>query len=131
MDLIQIIVYLDLLIGVLVAALIYLDMRNAGKVEALWVVIGLILGLIGALLYFIAVKQKRKDDFSYPPSPKYEKPEYSRKEEKVEMKVEEVAEVPDAPKEQIDGIPRCPHCGAAISVHDWECEKCGAQLKGM
>ena len=30
---------------------------------------------------------------------------------------------------QIDGIPRCPECGAAISSSDKSCKDCGAKLK--
>ena len=129
MDLVLILVYIEVLISVLVAAWIYLDMRNAGKVKPIWPVIGLLLGPIGALLYYVAVKQKREDEFSYPPAPKYEKPEYRRKATKVESAPEDIPEVEEKVVESIEGIPRCPHCGAAVSSRDWECAKCGAQLK--
>jgi hypothetical protein len=133
MDLLQILVYIEVLIGVLVAAWIYLDMRNAGKVEPIWPVIGLLLGPIGALLYYVVVKQRRGEEFSYPPAPRYEKPEYRRKEERGNVSPPEdvPSDVPEKVVESIEGIPRCPHCGAAISSRDWECAKCGAQLKRM
>ncbi|HSV42595.1 MAG TPA: hypothetical protein VLH13_04205 [Methanomassiliicoccales archaeon] len=77
---------------------------------------------------------------------KVEVPEIVTKEESMpEVKVEEepavmptppVEEKKEVPEEkprkkvtQIEGIPRCPECGAAISTYDIRCLGCGAQLK--
>ena len=32
-------------------------------------------------------------------------------------------------REQVEGIPRCPNCGAAVSAKDELCSECGAKLK--
>lgn len=44
-----------------------------------------------------------------------------------------VIEEKPAPKPkvtQIEGIPRCQECGAAVSSHDEKCPRCDAKLKG-
>lgn len=47
-----------------------------------------------------------------------------------ENRVEPVhVEKPQPKVHQIEGIPRCSDCGAAISIHDVTCPNCGKQLK--
>lgn len=58
--------------------------------------------------------QKQEDPFPEPPS--IEEPPVI-KEEKPPQKM------------QIEGIPRCPKCGAAVSSFDAKCGDCGAKLK--
>ena len=103
-----------------------------------WVAVGFLLSIIGAIAYVVAVKAEKKRAYQYPPATKYENPKYDFEGEKQEAS-SQPAQTPtqqakaeakgEEEVRQIRGIPRCRHCGAAISEHDWECPKCGAKLK--
>lgn len=123
-------------IGAGIAAWIYADTK-ARKKEASWkwVGIGFLLSILGGVAYIVAASTEKKRAYEYPPTPKYENPKYDYQGEKHEgaqpapenrpsTKEEQVKEV-----KQIEGLPRCRHCGAAVSEHDWQCPKCGAKLK--
>lgn len=162
-----------LILGAISAAMIYLDMKNIGKVEVKWIVICLVLSLIGFVLYYIMRERKpvkrSGQGRELPPKPEYGKPEYRFEEIRSaptpviepqqvnidptpEPKVYEPVKIDDgqvlvappikesiaepAPLEkhkpkvpQIEGIPRCSDCGAAISIHDIRCPNCDKQLK--
>ncbi|MBM4237662.1 MAG: hypothetical protein FJ151_04170 [Euryarchaeota archaeon] len=125
-----------LAIGAVVAVWIYRDtVRKFGKAAIDWVVVGLLLSVIGAVLYSYASKQKMLHEKRYPPEAKYEAPKYEFEEKKAISPSVPPSEIPkkettgEKKTEQIEGLPRCPHCGAAVSVHDWQCPKCGAKLK--
>ncbi len=115
-----------LLVGVVCASVVYLDMRKLKRIDVLWVVVVFLFPIIGLILYFLLIRG-RSPPYEYPPKPEYPAPEY-----KFEKKAE--AQPKGAPKEekkmeQVEGIPRCPKCGAAISMHDEKCPKCGQKLK--
>jgi len=125
--------------GGILAIWTYLDMRRRKRMEKAWIVAVFLLSIIGLALYILKVKLERSHPYQYPPPPEYGTPEYKLRggapEETVDGASKE-ARMPSTepteekpPLEQVDGIPRCPHCGAAISSHDWECHKCGAKLK--
>lgn len=118
-----------LLVGLVIAIWIYLDMRKSKDMRILWPVIGFLLSILGLVLYLLLVKMKRKPAGYQPPKPEYAKPEY--KMDKPAPPKEAAPEQKAAEKhvEQVEGIPRCPSCGAAISVHDEKCPKCGKQLR--
>jgi len=123
-----------LLIGLAIAAWIFLDMKKNRDMRILWPVIGFLLSLIGLALYYFLIKRKRKVQPNYPPKPEYSKPEY--KTDKTGPVKDQTAGTPvvvpgSAPKkaDAVEGIPRCPSCGAAVSVHDLKCPKCGKQLE--
>jgi hypothetical protein len=162
-----------LILGAISAAMIYLDMKNIGKVEVKWIVICLLLSLIGFVLYYIMRERKpvKKpgQGRELPPKPDYGKPEYRFEEAgSVPVSVAETPEVNIDPEPepmvkepvsiaagpvlvapptkeskveptpvekpkpkipQIEGIPRCSDCGAAISIHDIKCPNCDKQLR--
>ena len=118
-----------LLVGAILAAYAYMDMRKSRDLKAAWLVIVFLLSLVGFVLYIFLVKNKRPAP-TYPPKPEYSAPAY--KFDKVEeKKAAEKGEAGAAKPEvkQVDGIPRCPDCGAAISEHDFNCPKCGRKLR--
>ena len=122
-----------LLIGLAIAIWIYLDMKKSRDMRILWPVIGFLLSFIGLVLYYFLIKNKRKPQIEYPPKPEYSKPEY-KMDKSVPANEQTAATAkdqkpPEKHVEQVDGIPRCPSCGAAISVHDLKCPRCGKQLK--
>jgi hypothetical protein len=119
-------------IGVIVAVHIFLDMKARKKMEKNWVLIGFLLSVIGFLIYHLRIRIARTHPYQYPPKPQYENPEYRLEEVRnqqpaVERSVKKEPE--SAKKEFVEGLPRCPHCGAAISAHDWDCPHCGAALR--
>jgi uncharacterized membrane protein YeaQ/YmgE (transglycosylase-associated protein family) len=134
-----VIVLIWLGIGAGIAAWIYTDTKVRKKaVEWDWVAIGFILSIIGAIVYIVAVNAEKKREYQYPPATKYENPKYDFEGEKHEAKSQPTQSQAEQTKtgtkekaeiRQIEGIPRCRHCGAAISEHDWQCPKCGAKLK--
>jgi hypothetical protein len=121
-----------LAIGAAIAIYLYRLMQREGKVEPLWVVIGLLLSVLG-LMAFIGVRSMRERGRDKAVDPKsYQPPEYKLKEgEGKEMVKTEPAPEPRPKKEvkRIDGIPRCPECGAAVSSLDERCRECGAKLR--
>jgi len=115
-------------LGAIIAAFIYLDMKGRKSVSTIWVVLGFLLNLIGLLIYYLSVRASRRHPYQYPPLPRYDGPMYDFDDPKEETVVEEKEE--ETPSiEHIEGIPRCPNCGAAISSHEWECPHCGAKLR--
>ncbi|MDH7509147.1 MAG: hypothetical protein QHH00_07090 [Methanomassiliicoccales archaeon] len=122
-------------VGAVIALWIFSDSRSKFDEVALdWVIAGFFLSIIGAFLYKYASRQRLIREAKYPPEPRYDAPKYEFEEKKAiqpvvsskdeEKKKDEVKHV-----QQIEGIPRCPHCGAAISTHDWNCPACGKKLR--
>jgi hypothetical protein len=105
-----------------------MDMRKNKDLKASWLVIAFLLSVVGLVLYVFLVKSKRVDA-TYPPKPVYSAPAY--KYDKVEAKKIEADEGGQAKSnvKQIEGIPRCPDCGAAISDRDLNCPNCGRKLR--
>jgi uncharacterized membrane protein YeaQ/YmgE (transglycosylase-associated protein family) len=126
-------------IGAVIAAWIYKDTKvRKNAAEWNWVGIGFLLSIIGAIIYIVAANAEKKRGYQYPPATKYENPDYIMEGGKKETEPQATPSAPgqsgtasDDKKEikQIDGLPRCRHCGAAISEHDWQCPKCGTKLK--
>jgi predicted membrane channel-forming protein YqfA (hemolysin III family) len=116
-------------LGAIIAAFIYMDMKDRRTIDSKWVIVGLLLNLIGLIVYHMSVRVSRRHPFQYPPSPRYEAPSYGMEQSGEEPKEQEEVEEESPDVEYIEGIPRCPHCGAAISSRDWECPRCGANLK--
>lgn len=121
-----------LAIGAGIAAYLYRLMDREGKVEVIWVIIGFFLSVLG-LMAFIGVRSMKDKDRDKAVDPNsYQPPEYKLKDEepKPVPKVEKKPEpAPKKDVKQIEGIPRCPECGAAISSSDERCRDCGAKLK--
>ncbi len=118
-----------LLVGAISAAYVLMDMRKSKDVKAAWVVIAFLLGIVGLVLYIFLVKKKAVE-VTYPPKPEYSAPAY--KFDKVEKKTaaeEAGAAQAKSNVKQIEGIPRCPDCGAAISERDFDCPKCDRKLR--
>jgi hypothetical protein len=121
-----------LLIGLAIAVWIFLDMKKNRDMRVLWPLIGLLLSVIGLVLYYFLIKRKRKAQPVYPPRPEYSKPEYKMDKAAPAKQQTAPGAAPDTAQrkvDQVEGIPRCPSCGAAISVHDLKCLKCGKQLR--
>lgn len=116
-----------IIFGVVIAVVIFLDQRKHGEKGLIWPVVGLLLSLIGLLVYYMLVVRKRMvKAMEYPAKPQYEAPGYQFE--------KKGAEAEPAPKEerkvpQTEGAPRCTSCGAAISIHDPKCPRCGKQLR--
>jgi hypothetical protein len=128
-EIIEVIVISWLLVGVICAAYAWMDMRKSKDLKASWLVIAFLLSIVGLVLYIFLVKKKRAD-VTYPPKPEYSAPAY--KFDKVEKKSETEAGEGSKAKsnvKQIEGIPRCPDCGAAISERDLNCPNCGRKLR--
>jgi hypothetical protein len=128
-EIIEVVVIAWLLVGVICAVYALMDMRKSKDMKATWLVITFLLSVVGLVLYIFLVKKKRVD-ITFPPKPEYSAPAY--KFDKVEKK--SAAEEQEEAKaksnvKQIEGIPRCPDCGAAISEHDFNCPKCGRKLR--
>ena len=128
-EIIEVIVISWLLVGVICAAYAWMDMRKSKDLKASWLVIVFLLSIVGLVLYIFLVKNKRTE-VTYPPKPEYSAPAY--KFDKVEKKSETVEGEGIKAKsnvKQIEGIPRCPDCGAAISERDINCPNCGRKLR--
>ena len=119
-----------LAIGAAIAIYLYRLMQREGKVEPLWVVIGLLLSVLG-LMAFIGVRSMRERGRDKAVDPKsYQPPEYKLKEGKETVKAEPAPEPrPKKEVKRIDGVPRCQECGAAVSSLDERCRECGAKLE--
>ncbi|MDD1770078.1 MAG: zinc-ribbon domain-containing protein [Methanomassiliicoccales archaeon] len=126
MDLYLLTVIAWLLVGVVCAAIVYLDMRKLKRVDALWIVVVFLLPIIGLIVYVLLIRGKGVP-YEYPPKANYPAPEY--KFEKQAAPQQKEAPKEEKKVEQIEGIPRCPHCGAAISTYDEKCPKCGKELR--
>jgi hypothetical protein len=114
-----------LVLGLIAALFIFVDQIKHDEKNHVWPVIGLLLNLLGVLLFYIFVARKRRKAPEYPAKPQYESPSY-----KYEKKEEAPAPAPEKKKvQQLEGAPRCENCGAAISAHDLRCPNCGKQLK--
>ncbi|MHC1679907.1 MAG: hypothetical protein AB9860_01475 [Methanomassiliicoccales archaeon] len=124
-----------LAIGAVIALYLYRLMDKEGKVEVIWVVIGFLLSVLGLMAFIVARSMKEKDRDKAVDPKSYQPPEYKLKEEepKPALKEEKKAEPAPEPKKkevrQIEGIPRCPECGSAISSTDVRCRDCGAKLR--
>ena len=123
-----------LAIGAVIAVYLYRLMDKEGKVETIWVVIGFLLSVLGLMAFIGARSMKDKDRDKAVDPKSYQPPEYKLKgeEQKEKPKEEKKPEPAPAPKKevkQIEGIPRCPECGAAISSTDLRCRDCGAKLR--
>jgi len=139
LEVLFVIILIWLGIGAGIAAWMYADTKVRKKAVGWdWVAVGFLLSIIGAIAYIVAVNANKKHANQYPPQTKYENPKYDFEGEKHETSPQPTqtpaqqakAEAKGKEKiKQIEGIPRCRHCGAAISEHDWECPKCGVKLK--
>ena len=124
-----------LAIGAVIAFYLYRLMDKEGKVEVIWVVIGFLLSVLGLMAFIGARTMKEKDRDKAVDPKSHQPPEYKLKEEEPKDKVNEEKKPEPAPEpkkeevKQIEGIPRCPKCGAAISSSDIRCRDCGAKLK--
>jgi hypothetical protein len=124
-----------LAIGAAVALYLYRLMDKEGKVEKMWVLIGFLLSVLG-LMAFIGVRSMKEKDRDKAVDPKsFQPPEYKMKGEEPKERPKEEKKPEPAPEpkkkevKQIEGIPRCSECGAAISSTDVRCRDCGAKLK--
>lgn len=120
-----------LLIGAISAAYALMDMRKNKDLKASWLVIAFLLSVVGLVVYIYLVKNKRVDTI-YPPKPEYSVPVY--KFDKVETEKKNATGESEGGKiksnvKQIEGIPRCSDCGAAISDRDLNCPSCGKKLR--
>jgi hypothetical protein len=119
------------ILGAISALWIYYDLKKT-EISWPWVLVGFLLSVPGLALYLFM--GKKKEPFIYPPAPNYDKPEYKFEGEKEEPPaapdpaVESKLHMPEREVEQIEGIPRCSECGAAISKHDMKCPGCGLVL---
>jgi hypothetical protein len=124
-----------LAIGAGIALYLYRLMDKEGKVEVVWVVIGFFLSVLGLMAFIGARTMKDKDRDKAVDPKSYQPPEYKLKEEEPKEKAKEEPKQEPAPElkkkdvKQIEGIPRCPECGSAISSTDVRCRDCGAKLK--
>lgn len=123
-------------IGIVAAVHIHKDMKKRRNVQKGWIAAGLILSIIGFAAYRLRLIMTRRYPYQYPPRPQYGSPQYRLDEHKNEGSPEKEAPLSPpaevcgtARNESIEGIPRCPHCGAAISLHDWDCPHCRAPLR--
>lgn len=122
-----------LAIGAAIAFYLYRLMYKEGKVERLWLLIGFALSVLG-LMAFIGVRSMREKNRDKAVDPNiFQPPEYKMSEGLEEKPKEERRPEPEPrPKREvkrIEGIPRCPECGAAVSSLDALCRDCGAKLK--
>jgi len=99
-------------------------------VKASWLVIAFLLSVVGLVLYIFLVKKKRVEA-TYPPKPEYSAPAYKFEKAEAGKKngAETEADEVKSKVKQIEGIPRCPNCGAAISDRDFNCPNCGKKLR--
>lgn len=121
-------------LGAVVALYLYRRMDLEGKVVRAWLIAGFLLSVLGLILFLVfrSMKEKGRDKAVDPKA--YKPPEYKMKAAegapKAEAPVEEpTAEAKKKDVKQIEGIPRCPECGSAISSSDKSCNDCGAKLK--
>jgi hypothetical protein len=129
-EIIEVIAIAWLLVGAICAAYAWMDMKKNKDLKASWLVIAFLLSVVGLVLYIFLVKKKRVDT-TYPPKPVYSAPAYKYDKVEAEKKSEAESENGKAKSnvKQIEGIPRCPDCGAAISERDFNCPKCGKKLR--
>jgi uncharacterized paraquat-inducible protein A len=129
-ELIEVIVIAWLMVGAISAAYAWTDMRKSKDVMASWLVITFLLSVVGLVLYLFLVKNRRVEE-TYPPKPEYTAPAYKFDKVEAEKKNESNAEADEVKSnvKQIEGIPRCPNCGAAISERDFNCPKCDRKLR--
>ncbi|MFP4171222.1 MAG: hypothetical protein ACLFUV_09445 [Methanomassiliicoccales archaeon] len=118
-------------VGGVVAVHMHTEMKARRRMNRPWLAIGFLLNLIGLLVYRLAVKIERRHPYQYPPPPSYENPRYEfrGREEPVYQEEEQVQQRTDPVFRPVEGIPRCNHCGSAISSHDWDCPMCGSGLR--
>ncbi|MGD1060526.1 MAG: zinc ribbon domain-containing protein [Methanomassiliicoccales archaeon] len=126
MDLWLLVSIVWLLLGAICAIIVALDMRKLKAIDPLWIVIVFVIPIIGLVAYVLFIRGKSAP-YEYPPKPNYPAPEY--KFEKQSAATEKEAAKEEKKVEQVEGIPRCPNCGAAISMRDVKCPNCGKELK--
>ena len=129
-EIIEVILIAWLLIGAISAAYAWMDMRKSKDEKMSWLVIVFLLSVVGLVLYIFLVKKKRIDA-TYPPKPEYTVPAYKFDKVEAVKKNDAEAETTEVKSnvKQIEGIPRCPNCGAAISERDFNCPKCDRKLR--
>ena len=157
-----------LIIGVVIGGWISFDTFRRNVKGAKWVALGVLLSVIGLLIY---LKLRDKNDLNRPkqhagPEYRYIEPAAPEVQPRSvaqtsaeprpamphttpepvqpysEPRVQEDAPrtMPEEPRpeyrteppvirEQVEGIPRCPKCGVAISSFDEFCSECGAKLR--
>jgi rubrerythrin len=125
-----------LALGAVIALYLYRHMDKEGKVEVIWVIIGFLLSVLGLLAFMVMRSRKEKDRDKAVDPKSYAPPAYKMKAEEEAPKTEKPQAAEPKPEtapkkevKQIEGIPRCPSCGAAISHVDKRCPDCGAKLK--
>jgi hypothetical protein len=67
-----------ILMGVVCAVWIFLDMRKNGEMQWPWLITGLLLSIVGIILFHFLVRKKRAG-YQYPPKPEYDSPQYNMK----------------------------------------------------
>lgn len=129
-ELIEVIVIAWLLVGAISAAYAWMDMRKSKDMKASWLVIAFLLSVVGLVLYIFMVKKERVEA-TYPPKPEYSAPAYKFDKPEAGKKNGTEAEAGEVKSnvKQIEGIPRCPDCGMAISERDFNCPKCDRKLR--
>jgi cell division protein FtsN len=168
---ILIILVIWLTIGVVIGGWISVDTFGRKVKGAKWVAVGVLLSVIGLMIYlWMRDKKKSPNRSGHDTAPEYRYQEPSPLEVRpipvaetiakpvpVEQRTTSVKEPlppvpePEAPQEaapltmpeesrpeyrneqplrqKIEGIPRCPKCGVAVSGFDEFCSECGTKLK--
>ena len=167
---ILIILVVWLTIGVVIGGWISVDTFRRDVKGAKWVALGVLLSVIGLVIYLMEHNKKGlkgperhgAPEYRYtePTAPEVQPepvvqtpvepapvvPETSPEPEPVQPTPEPMAPeaaplaMPEEPRpeyhswapvirEQVEGIPRCPKCGVAVSSFDDFCSECGAKLK--
>ena len=157
-----------LTIGVVIGGWISVDTFKRNEKSAKWVALGVLLSVIGLVIYLMLrsenglnrPKQHAGPEYRYiePTAPEVQPaPVAQTSAEPMPVTAQDTPEpvqpnpepsvpetaplaMPEEPRpeyhtsapvirEQVEGIPRCPKCGVAISSFDDFCSECGAKLK--
>ena len=150
-DTILIILLVWLTIGIVIGGWISVDTFRRKVKGAKWVAIGVLLSVVGLLIYLMIGKKKKDVQAEHhhaAPEYKFTEPTAPAPPAGTGKATSEPAPVASQPvkepmpegqrpentwaphiKKQLEGTPRCPKCGAAVSSFDEICPDCGAKLK--
>jgi len=116
-----------LVIWILVAIWVYKDAEKRGMSGILWLIIVVILGIIGIIIYLVVRKPIQPQvtappppppAYQQPPPPAYQQPPPPP-----------AYGAPPPPPPAAPGMAPCPYCGTPNPTTATVCQKCGARLR--
>ena len=110
------------IIWILVAIWVYRDAESRGMSGALWLIIVILIGLIGIIIYLVVRSDKTQMQPGYAPYPQQQYPQQQYPQYPQQQYPQQAYQPPPSVAKT------CPKCGAPVQPGMQYCQSCGSRL---